>query len=213
MKNENNIWFSSDFHYNHKNLVSGISNWTNKSKCRKFDTLEEHNDKLVKSINSCVALNDILYFLGDWSFGSSKEIIEFRKRLVCKNIHLVLGNHDEIIMSKQRELIGQDKFISISQIKKIKINDQLIVLCHFPMRTWENANKGSWMLHGHCHGTLGKHYNFKQLFSKIFIRSEVRKTMDVGIDTHPQFKPYSYEAIKQIMDKRDISKNIYHHND
>lgn len=198
-------------HYNHKNLVKGISSWTNKVKCRDYETLDEHNDKLVKNINSCVALDDTLYFLGDWSFGSTKDILDFRNRLVCKNIHMILGNHDKTIKQKQRELIGQNKFTSISQIKEVKIEDQLIVLCHFPMRTWEKAHKGSWMLHGHCHGTLENHYRFKQLFSKFFIRTEIAKTMDVGIDTHPQFKPYSYEAIKQIMDKRSVFKNIDHH--
>jgi calcineurin-like phosphoesterase family protein len=212
MKQET-IWFSSDFHYNHRNLVKGISSWTNKAKCRDFETLNEHNDRLVKNINSCVEPNDTLYFLGDWSFGSTKDILDFRNRLICKNIHIILGNHDKAIKQKQRELIGHNKFVSISQIKEIKIDDQLIVLCHFPMRTWEKAHKGSWMLHGHCHGTMEKHYRFKQLFSKFFIRTEVSKTMDVGIDTHPQFKPYSYEAIKQIMDKRSVFKNIDHHND
>lgn len=201
-------------HYNHKNLVRGISEWSSKDKCRNFQTLEDHNDTIVKNINSCVAPDDILYFLGDWSFGSSKEILTFRNRLNCKNIHLILGNHDKMIKGKQKDLIGPNKFLTISQIKEIKIDDQVIILCHFPMRSWEKAHKGTWMLHGHCHGSLEKYYFVKKLFGRFFMKTnKIAKTMDVGIDTHPQFKPYSYEAIKQIMDKRSVFKNIDHHND
>ena len=29
-----------------------------------------------------------------WSFNGFDKIIEFRNRLNCKNIHLILGNHD-----------------------------------------------------------------------------------------------------------------------
>ena len=50
------------------------------------------------------------------------------------------------------------------------INGQDMVLSHYAFRTWDKAHKGTWMLHGHSHGTLPVYENFKQL--------------DVGIDTH-----------------------------
>ncbi len=41
--------------------------------------------------------NDIIYHLGDWSFGGHENIKIFRNRIKCKNIHLILGNHDHHI--------------------------------------------------------------------------------------------------------------------
>ena len=31
-----------------------------------------------------------------------------------------------------------------------------------------------------------------------------RKVMDVGIDTHPEFRPYSFDEVKSILDQREI---------
>lgn len=96
-----NIYFTSDTHYHHRNIVRGISEWEKFEKgsshqnTRDFNTLEEHDEALIKSINSLVKYDDILYHLGDWSFGGHEQIKKFRDRLECKEIHLIFGNHDQ----------------------------------------------------------------------------------------------------------------------
>lgn len=102
MIKEQNIFVTSDTHFSHTNLCRGTSKWTsvnssNPNGTRDFDTIGEMNDAIVNAINSRVGEDDILYHLGDWSFGGWKNIYEFRKRINCKNIHLILGNHDEHI--------------------------------------------------------------------------------------------------------------------
>jgi calcineurin-like phosphoesterase family protein len=63
-----NIWISSDFHYNHKNITGPkVSNW--KSGYRNFNSIQKMNDALINNINKCAKEDDILYFLGDWNFG------------------------------------------------------------------------------------------------------------------------------------------------
>ncbi len=236
-----NTWFASDFHYNHKNIVRGTSDWEDKNsqRTRDFKTLEEHNERLVKNINTCVKKDDTLYFLGDWSFGGIDAIWNFRKQLICQNIHLIYGNHDQHIeanklieVSKEdidKYDIGydpllvrglyyielQDLFSSVSHYKELKINGRHFILCHFAMRVWNKSHKGSIMLYGHSHGTLdqlqpeftsptwiGDNYYIKNF-----------KTMDVGIDTHKDFRPYHINEIIEIMDKKKILLNIDHHSE
>ena len=73
------IYFTSDTHYGHKNIVRGVTSWPEGNQCRDFKTLEEHNEKLVESINSVVGQDDILYHLGDWSFGGVENIFKLEK--------------------------------------------------------------------------------------------------------------------------------------
>ena len=98
LKNKDNIWFTSDTHYSHKNICLGVSEWSEPERsCRNFLNLTEMNDEIVYQINRNVKEDDILFHLGDWSFGGIDKIWEFRKKINCKNIHLVLGNHDHHI--------------------------------------------------------------------------------------------------------------------
>lgn len=92
------IFFTSDLHYSHRNICYGTSSWDNKEKnCRMFDTIEEMNYQIIKSINDVVGQDDELYFIGDWSFGGIQNIWNIRKQIICKNIHMIYGNHDHHI--------------------------------------------------------------------------------------------------------------------
>jgi len=123
MKKEQTIFVTSDTHYNHANICRGTSNWTadnskNPNETRDFNTIEEMNDAIVNAINSRVGEDDILYHLGDWSFGGWQNIWEFRKRINCKTIHLILGNHDDHIRKdKFFPHLEKDEFGNISEIK------------------------------------------------------------------------------------------------
>ena len=200
-----NIWFVSDTHYSHKNLCLGVSDWDDKTKsCRNFQTLEEMNELIVNNINKYVKEDDILYHLGDWSFGGIENIWEFRKLIKCKNIYLVPGNHDHHIKSNKIlpnciirtfNLNSKDVFIEIlPELTKITIDKKEVILCHFPLEEWENMDRGSIHLHGHSHHT--KDYTDLNMYTK---------RMDVGMDWE-EFRPYSWEEIKEIMGDRKIKK-------
>lgn len=221
------IWFSSDPHYGHKNIVRGESEWESKSACRNFDTLIEHNTTLIENINKVVKKDDIMYMLGDWAFGGKQNIYEFWNALNCKNIHLCLGNHDhhirkntDIVDSSGKEVRVQSLFLSVNDIITKKISTERFVLCHYAMRTWENGHKGSIMLYGHSHGSLP---NYDAILTtevkeddgkliKIMKQTMNFKTMDVGLDTHPEFRPYNIDEIKGEMSRR-IPLRVDHHNE
>lgn len=194
-----NIFFTSDTHYGHANIVRGTSKWTDKNMCRVFDTVEEMNNAIVKNINSMVKENDILFHLGDWSFGGKENIREFRDRLICKNIHLILGNHDIHIHKNSDGL--RDIFATVKEYREIEIFGQhKIVLSHYPMRTWNNAYKGSIMLFGHTHGNI----------SDYIVNGIQMKTMDIGLDTN-NLMPYRLKDILSIMENRNPLIGIDHH--
>ena len=162
------------------------------------------NELIVNNINKYVKEDDILYHLGDWSFGGIENIWEFRKLINCKNIYLVPGNHDHHIKSNKIlpnciirtfNLNSKDVFTEVlPELTKITIDKKEVILCHFPLEEWENMDRGSIHLHGHSHHT--KDYTDLNMYTK---------RMDVGMDWE-EFRPYSWEEIKEIMKERKIKK-------
>lgn len=217
MGKTNNTFFCSDLHYSHLNICLGTSKWANKEdNCRKFNTIEEMNNAIIKSINSVVSKDDVLYHLGDWSFGGWENIWNLRKQIVCENIILVIGNHDTqiknnklfpnlkkeagIIFETQEptslgtfkenfQVTAQDLFTEVHDGRLVTcINGQQIVMDHYPYEDWENSETGTWMLYGHLHHGLDN--------SPINLRY---KRFDVGWDG----KVYSFDELKSIMDKKE----------
>jgi calcineurin-like phosphoesterase family protein len=173
------LFFTSDTHYNHSGICRATTTWTDAdSVTRDFKSLDQMNVTIVNNINEIVGENDILIHLGDWSFGGFDSIKEFRNRIICKNIHLVLGNHDHHIANNRDNI--QDLFTSVnhyveldvrrpSLVKKGVMDKFKFVLMHFPIASWNNMNKGVMHLHGHVH--LPKHQRIAE-----------GRAMDVGVD-------------------------------
>ena len=113
------IFITSDTHYGHKNLVRGVTNWRTQDgkipieSTRDFETIDMMNQQLVDNINTLVGQDDTLIMLGDVSFGGFDNIGLFLDRLVCKNVHLILGNHDYHIENNVRTIrTNENIFIS-----------------------------------------------------------------------------------------------------
>ena len=82
-----NVWFTSDYHFCHTNVI--------KYDGRPFKDVEEMNESLIENWNHYIDTNDIVFYLGDLSFDrSGKQTQEIVKRLNGK-IHYILGNHDD----------------------------------------------------------------------------------------------------------------------
>lgn len=210
------IWITSDSHYHHKNICKGVSLWEDKGGCRDFNTLEEMDKTIVDNINAVVKEDDELYHLGDWSFGGIENVWNFRKQIKCKNIHLILGNHDhhiennrtiiipeadihffeELFQERMGETVAQrtirceNLFSSVSHYKEVKINGRRFVLCHYPIDSWRDIGEGAYMLHGHVHGNMNK-------------VNEEKRRLDVGIDSayikFGAYKPFCITEINCIL--------------
>jgi len=192
------VWITSDPHYNHKNICRSVTNWRTQDgdvptyNTRDFQSIDQMNDALVNNINFKVGQNDTLIILGDIAFGGFESIGKFLDRLVCKNIHLVLGNHDHHIRNNRENI--QELFISVSDYLQVRINDQDFVLSHYPFSSWNGLNKGVIHLHGHVHlSNQNKWGNGKRL--------------DVGVDGNGYF-PYKITEIVHMMDRREIGSDL-----
>jgi len=192
------VWITSDLHFGHKNICRGVTNWRTQDgeipidSTRDFQTIEQMNERLIDGINHHVGQDDTLIMLGDVSFGGFENISIFLYRLVCQNIHLILGNHDHHIENKRGDV--QIRFLSVQHYLEANINGQDFVFCHYPLQSWNGLNKGVIHLHGHSH--LPEHRKFGN-----------GKRMDVGVDGNGM-DPYSIDEIIKIMDKRPVGSDM-----
>jgi calcineurin-like phosphoesterase family protein len=193
-----NIFFISDLHVGHKNVL--------KFDKRPFVDTDEMHTEMIKRWNSVVGDDDIVYYLGDLAFARDELTKWFIYSLKGK-IHFILGNHD-----KMKDIVKLGRWESVHEYgTEINVKDddsigsrgsngyQRIIMSHYPIFSWNKAHYGSWHLHGHCHGSL---MASQQDYYK-------RKVMDVGCNVI-DYTPISYEKVKGIMIKKDISAVDHH---
>lgn len=185
------IYFTSDLHLGHANIIKYCK--------RPFTSVEEMNDTLISNINDTVATNHQLYILGDYSFLPAEETIELSKRIKCKNVYLIRGNHDKLqdgIYFKAG--LKSTAYNMFTYYHELKFNKIKYILCHFPFLTWNQSGRKSINVHGHCHGDE----------TILELNSQTRR-IDVGVDCF-NYKPISIVEIEKIMKER-VYKPVDHH--
>lgn len=176
------IYFTSDTHYFHRNIIEYSK--------RPFASIEVMHEELVKRWNSVVEVTDTVYHLGDISFGREQATRELLHRLKGK-IKFLHGNHDKgaLILRPGDEDLGS--------YHELSFQNQKVILCHYPFYTWNRGHRGSWMLHGHCHGNIDK-------------RNESTRRLDVGVDGVASYYPLSFDDVRIIMNDRDYEVVDHH---
>ena len=195
------LWFTSDTHYNHANICSATTRWEDPVTCREFISLEQMNSYLICNINEVVEQDDILFHLGDWSFGGFEEIQKFRDSIFCKNIHLITGNHDHHIENNKEGC--QSLFSSVNKYLNLEVKwnvgthfagEQRFALMHFPIASWDNMARGAIHLHGHVHLPADK-------------RIGKGKMMDVGVDGNNLY-PIEMREVLRLMSIQPIKSML-----
>jgi len=170
--------------------VAGTTRWRNREgnipmdSVRDFRTIEEMNDTIVDGINSNVQSNDWLFHLGDWSFGGIEQVTNFRERINCQNIVLILGNHDHHIDRDSHEGPLRRQFSRVCEYIELESSNHKNIFClfHYPIESWNQSHYGSAMLHGHIHTRGSKRFS-------------LNRRMDVGLCGSPEFRPYHIDEI------------------
>jgi len=221
-KNRWNIWFYSDPHFGHGNVI----NFCN----RPFKDVNEMTEKLIEKYNNKVKENDLTIWVGDCFFYlDNDERKAIMNRLNGRKV-LVRGNHD--LKNKQMMNIGFE--ISVDEMI-YSISNERVLICHYPFRIsrwlhefynfrskicrkfgikkfWSNdlrfykrrpKNEGQFLIHGHTHDKV-KYKNNTDLLSrflfKLGFKSFRKRMIHVGVDAW-NYEPVSLNKIANIIDE------------
>lgn len=180
------IFFSSDFHFQHKNICHGSSSWPDKHGTRDFLNADLMSKQLVENINSKISSQDILYFLGDWSFANKNNVERYRSYINCRDIRFILGNHDKYIMEYQK------LFTWVKCYHEEKIANTFFVMMHYPIISFNHMRHGTVHTFGHCHGSMNQ-----------WLESYApqARMLDVGVDTNDMQVYHISEVLEKIKNK------------
>ena len=160
------IYYTSDLHFGHKNIL--------KYEHRPFYTVEGMAQGLIENWNNTVrSENDEIYVLGDVAFTNSKLTVDILNDIIKQlkgKKHLIVGNHDHFINKKDFKPYLWEEIVPYKEIKDSykdedhNIITKDIVLCHYPIESWNGKEHGSIHLHGHLHShptelALANRYN------------------------------------------------------
>lgn len=167
-------YFTGDHHFDHPFFAEK----------RGFSYVTAMDSHLIEMWNMTVPKSAVIITAGDFSLSSNLPYVLNIIKKLYGNIIFVKGNHD-YWMKKAKipfKRIYNKKLIN-EKTAKIKH----IVVCHYPMRSWDRSRYGSWNLHGHCHGAI----------------KPLKNQLDVGVDNAKillgEYRPFSFEEVKNII--------------
>lgn len=146
---KNKLWFMSDLHYNHENVI--------KFNRRPFENVKEMNWHIEQELITKVGPGDILFDIGDLFWKTDETTMKNVISLASpKEWYKILGNHDNYNVYR-KSYIGT-LFTLLSDILEINVDHEgrnyKLTLCHYPMISWNGKARGTLMIHGHCHGNI-----------------------------------------------------------
>lgn len=134
---------------------------------RPFADTREMDEALIRNWNAVVRPDDLVYHLGDFSFGlhDKPRVRSIFERLTGRKI-LILGNHDYGESNAVVEAIAELPWEQVTQQLLVNDEGEKVFLAHYAQRTWPGIRRGAWHFFGHCHGSL----------------SAYGRSRDVGVD-------------------------------
>jgi len=205
VQSNQNVFFASDFHLSH--LRDFI--W----KPRGYVSHVEHTKAVIAGINEKVGVEDVLFYLGDFSLNSTpEETKNYFRQIKCKNVFFIWGNHEsstsQIYNEALREKFGGpvdfeaypvqwENVTFLGREAFIAVNKQTLHLHHFAHLIWDSMQHGVWHLCGHSHGNC----------ELINPDNKDGKILDVGVDNAIKQTGkhcFSFAEVAAIMNRKDI---------
>lgn len=193
-----NVFITSDTHFGHSNIIKYCN--------RPFSDIRSHDDTLIYNINQYVRPNDLLIHCGDFSFG---HVEQYRYRIKCNNIILLLGNHDcKRGTTKENYKCFQSVYshgLAVERTLQYKGEKYPFLFNHYCMMVWNKSHHGVMHCYGHSHS------NLEPIMNKLFPN---RFSIDVGVDNAykllGEYRPFKLEEILKIFSKRKFEPVDHH---
>jgi calcineurin-like phosphoesterase family protein len=189
--NKDKLFFTSDTHFCHTNIIKYCN--------RPFNNVEDMNKAIIDNWNQVVPEDGIVFHLGDFALNASTKSVQHILHSLNGTKYLLIGNHEKAALSKEFLRNLWEGIYDIAEIyvkdEEISYKEQHIMMCHYPMISWNASHRGSWQLFGHVHGGL----------SNKGVINHAPTQLDVGVDCH-DYKPISYQEVKEIITKQSLNK-------
>lgn len=177
------LYLASDHHFSHANIIDHCG--------RPFKDVRTMDRFFITQWNKTVSNKDTVYYLGDLTLGNTNDAREILMKLNGK-IKLVPGNHDQwwtkLSRPKQAAFLAEEwiqerenRFEVLPPLHEIRHDKHRIMLCHYPIESWNVKSHGSYHFHGHTHG-------YKSI-------KTMKNRLDVSWDNYKRILPID-EAIK-----------------
>lgn len=188
-------FLTSDHHWGHKRILEYCH--------RPFPSIEAHDEELIHRWNSVVTNNDLVYHLGDFMFGTWKQVPVLLNRLNYKRLVFVSGNHDKPLkewahkaLKNEGGLDWRGRPVEVhGSYLEAKIEGRDVTLSHYAMRVWNKSHRFSICAYGHSHGSLPD--------------DPSALSLDVGVDCW-DYTPISWSRVLEILSKKKF-KPVDHH--
>jgi calcineurin-like phosphoesterase family protein len=156
-------FFTSDHHFGHSNIIKYTK--------RPFQDVYHMDETMILRWNETVDDEDVVWHLGDFTLADLDIFLLIVGRLNGR-INIVPGGHDWRWMGAYKDVMRVDGFRipgteetylypplhSLTLERKGK-KELPIVMCHYPMLSWDRSHYGSIHLHGHVHNTWRNVYS------------------------------------------------------
>lgn len=186
----------SDLHFNHAGILTYCPG-------RPYVDVTHMNASMIGAWDAVVRPEDEVFIVGDFAFVNRYGLdVDLLFKALPGHKHLIIGNHDE----HNPKILRLPWVSEPRHYRKVRMvvdgAKRKAVLCHYPMETWDGAQTGTIMLHGHSHGTL------KRVIPHRFDVGVDRDSLNGGFSPYPvPLEDYFRLADGQVFDPQD------HHGD
>lgn len=182
------IYFTADTHFGHAAIAAE----------RGYGIVEDHDEAVLNGINSYASKADRLYILGDFCWSQP---FEWRRRLLCKQVTLIRGNHDSPQVCRA---FGGNMY----DTRMVRLEPgKHVFLSHYAHAFWPGSHIGEFRgrkyvgrlhVYGHTHDE--KEAELDWIWPE-------RRSMDVGIDTAIRLlgRPWPFSAdeiVERLWDRK-----------
>jgi len=169
---QSKVYVAADLNLGYTNIIRRNN--------RPFMNVEEMNKVLLKNWNDTVCFDDIVYFLGDISYGESAQDIDYWLKRMSGNIVFIKGDHDT-----------SENIEFLLDYVTVDVGNKHFCLVHDPTDAPEDFD--GWIIHAQ---------NYNHDLEKHPLIDRERKTINISLEA-TDYRPIAFTEIEEIISWAD----------